>query len=120
MSDMLQKFYNDYANWLRAGAPKINDFLRMSGLCYNLKRWCCKNEIDDVTSSMLSNEMNQQFIAAGLEEEVPFNNSIDYPSYSYERLTRTCHLNEQRRKWVFDRERKVPFIKKILAYFYSL
>lgn len=103
----LKDFYKAYADWLRAGAPEINDnrFTRYNGLCSNLTRWCECNQVNNWDTFCMRNKMKSQFIRDGLNERIPFNNrALGMMGYTQESASSLCHLNEQRRKWVFDHE----------------
>lgn len=103
----LKDFYKAYADWLRAGAPEINDntFTRLNGLCSNLTRWCRWNEISTYDAFCIRNKMKHQFVCNGLNARIPFNNrAMGMMGYTQESALSLCHLNEQRRQWVFDHE----------------
>lgn len=124
---LLTMFYHDYANWLRAGAPEgiKHIFMRHVGLCSNLELWGRRKSLfffgGVSKQNSLAQELQSSFSSAGLNKSYPFYKpDMATLMYTTECRNETCHLNEQRRKWVFDRERKVPFIKKVLAYFYFL
>ncbi|QFR55686.1 hypothetical protein JC221_040 [Yersinia phage JC221] len=97
-SRKLKQFYKEYAGWLNDGAPKYHKtFSRNYGLCVNLIFWC------DTKSETLRAEMGKQFRKAGMHDTLPFNDSIDFDQrYGTEKMRGECHLNEKRRKWVFD------------------
>jgi len=99
MSENLKLFYWDYALWLKNGALPHPSFSRFNGLCSSLLMWCIKHNID----SILLEEMEDQFRKAGLDMDIPFNRPKEGDrSYIDETSSNEAHLNEKRRKWVFD------------------
>ena len=109
-SKELTNFYRAYLNWLNAGAPIANeyDFKRTHGIC------CCITEFIEVEYahkqendhrkiiSKMIDEIQSQFLLAGLEKWLPFNKfgDVDGIDYLYEVLNGTCHLNPKRIQWV--------------------
>lgn len=101
-SEKLNQFYQEYSDWLDAGAPEQNPvvFRRRGGLCTNLYDWaehcgCSEEEID-----VLCVDLHSQFAEYGLNTLLPFN--PDIKDYIYESGNALCHLNEKRTKWVRD------------------
>lgn len=88
MSEELKAFYKAYAEWLDSGAPDRKPFRHRKGLCYSLDEWSDYN-FD------LSDEMQQQFIDAGLSCLYPFDEDS-----SVFRLDENKHLNPARVAWV--------------------
>ena len=88
----LKEFYKSYNDWLVAGAPDGEPYLRSAGLCINLRRFAENHE-------PLQHEMNMQFLANGYRLRIPFNRD---GSYFTEATTNTCHLNQMRINWVKD------------------
>lgn len=103
----LKAFYKAYADWLRAGAPKNSrehnpfSFCRDTGLCYNRHRYCL---VTNDSEYEMTKTMFDQFRRAGLDPLTPFYKKDSANSYLKESNNNACHLNEQRRKWVFDHE----------------
>lgn len=108
----LQDFYDSYAQWLKDDAPEGNPFFRACGLCSNLYFF---GGCDDD----LCYEMSQQFLEADLSDEYPFNG--DWDNYVDEINRGETHLNEARRKWVFDHVSDVNHTKSspLLLEFYK-
>ncbi|EFH4744264.1 hypothetical protein ACVVJA_002595 [Escherichia coli] len=93
VKEILRPFYADYAQWLDAGAESLA-FNRSTGLCSNL---CCYCAMRFCAGAALD-ELAVTFIAAGLDEDFPFNNCPD--DYLFEAENHTCHLNPARVAWV--------------------
>jgi len=99
MSEDLKLFYREYALWLKTGAEEHLCFSRGFGLCTSLLRWCVVNDVAET----IFGEMIEQFINAGLDEDIPFNSLFtEERRYTEETSSDEAHLNEKRRKWVFD------------------
>jgi hypothetical protein len=99
MKANLKKFYQEYALWLTTGAKRHRSFSRCTGLCSSLLKWCDANDIDTI----LIDEMEDQLRKAGLDVDIPFNTKASgNRGYHEETATHEAHLNESRRKWVFD------------------
>lgn len=96
----LLEFYKEYGDWLDRGAPD-GGFRKNRGLCSNVVLWCYNNNNDRFAQPMIK-EMAEQFIAAGMDGECPFNKNYEY--YHEESFLRAmAHLNDDRRKWVYAR-----------------
>lgn len=91
--EVLQQFYNEYAEWLETGAEP-GKFWRTMGLCTNLLRTapCHVNYAMDL--------MEDQFRTAGLDIRCPFN--MEGRTYAEESFAHEMHLNETRIKWVME------------------
>lgn len=90
----LAEFYKAYAAWLEADAPvwNENNFDRGRGLCSNMT-------IFGLGQSCLL-EMMRQFEDSGLCRSYPFSNG-HFSNYFIEANAEHCHLNHNRRQWVF-------------------
>lgn len=104
-SKKLTKFYKAYADWLRAGSPvNKNGFERGVGLCTNLANWIYRHgHTYDARYEMDSQFRSELGISAMCS---PFNQGN--VAYGYECRYDICHLNEERRQWVFDHENIRP------------
>lgn len=90
MSEALKEFYAAYAEWLDAGAPEYNPFVRKTGLCWNIFNMpFTYDELKEACS-----EMKRQFKAAGLDVSYPFDTPMGYS------MCNEMHLNEARISWV--------------------
>lgn len=95
---IIHAFYADYARWLDAGATSL-EFCRSTGLCANLGAYC--SERFPVQGLGACDVLAEAFIAAGLDEDFPFNSGPD--DYLLEAEQSACHLNPARVKWVRSR-----------------
>lgn len=99
----LTKFYRDYLAWVESGAPEHPVFDRDSGLCLQINRYT-----NDDIGNELADELENQFIDAGLCDTFPFNGGgvwfggAGLSNYLAESSAHTCHLNEARMAWVRD------------------
>jgi hypothetical protein len=100
----LTGFYRMYRAWLNMGAPPSRIFQRSNGLCIALAGYTEQLGMRSANHEVLSNEMDTQFIIAGLNPNFPFNEKLPDGGNTYwcERETRTMHLNPKRIKWVED------------------
>ena len=99
-SALLTQFYRAYAGWLDAGAPDELPFCRSGGLCWMLWHYLSCQAIPHNERKQLTNELEDQFEAAGLNYLFPFNDGEE--GFSNEEETDTMHLNPRRIKWVRD------------------
>lgn len=91
-SAALLKFYMAYNEWLET---EDDTFFCGYGLCANA--WDFYVDEHDLGDSILE-EMHAQFIEAGLDEQLPFNE--DSADYRAEKHAGTCHHNILRIGWV--------------------
>ncbi len=77
-SKELTTFYKAMHEWINAGFPESEVFKGYYGLCNNLVKFC---EDMDHSDYVLQQEMEHQFIDAGLDQYVPFNNIGGMPSF---------------------------------------
>jgi hypothetical protein len=96
-SELLTQFYQAYAGWLDAGAPEGIIFSRQRGLCWSAVEWI--SATGKTGTDALLEEMDHQFVAAGLDPTFPFNNG-SVQQFGREKVTNSKHLNEQRIQWV--------------------
>lgn len=86
---ILRDFYSAYDEWINSGAPEGSPFARGVGLCANL--------FDYVASTVLE-DLHAQFVAAGLDEKLPFNASES--EFVAESGRGECYINPARVAWV--------------------
>ncbi|EAP4142797.1 hypothetical protein AHU51_05130 [Salmonella enterica subsp. enterica serovar Give] len=91
----LTAFYLSYYIWLAGGAVEGGLFKRGSGLCANAWDYFVSVGVD---SQAPLEEMHAAFVAAGLNEKSPFNESPQH--YLTEQRRRECHLNPERTAWI--------------------
>jgi len=92
MSPTLQEFYNEIHKWIQAGC--VDDtFDRSNGLCDNLVDWR-----DSEDSSRCVDEMQAQFIDAGLHPFYPFNSTR--LTYDLEAASNNIFTNPARLNWI--------------------
>lgn len=94
---LLLSFYLAYEAWIDAGAQPDGVFSRCFGLCGNLFDWCYKQQLTPYRGVLLD-MMRADFVAAGLDKQLPFNLSSN--PYSTEQLYDSCHENKARLEWV--------------------
>jgi len=89
-SEKLTDFYKAYLKWAEDGAPVHNEhhFGRHAGLCSNAFSFGHEG---------LRDELIQQFVMDGLDEEYPFNENCD--DYASEAAK---HHNPKRMAWVHE------------------
>lgn len=95
----LYLFYQDMASAIQ-DEDSYWDLDCNVGLCANLSDYATENEASMDHDSLLI-EMHNQFTAAGLDRELPFN--ADVAAYLRESFAHACFKNDQRIQWVFDR-----------------
>lgn len=102
-SSKLFEFYMALQAWIDSGF-QVNPFgfVTDTGICYNLKKFMEHDASGDYYGNFL-HEMTQQFIDAGLDRSIPFNqgdgdNPVDMQSYVQER-GRYIH-NLKRLAWI--------------------
>ena len=86
--------YNFYCSWIKWAQEGGDEFLTHWGLCNAVVSYCNG-------SHRGFDEMQEQFSAAGLNDEYPFGEW----EYDYALELDTMHLDENRLKWVEDRIR---------------
>lgn len=95
-SPILHSFYIAYHEWLKNGADAASCiFERKAGLCTNAYDYFIYVGAD--VSGPL-NEMHTAFEVAGLNRELPFNETSEH--YETESKRGECHLNKARIGWV--------------------
>lgn len=104
MSELLKAFYLYYSVWLDDGATNMEPFSRNSGLCWNFMGTDLHPEFNVDRRNTLYSELSQQFEAAGLNINFPFNQDS---LYSDEVYSGTCHLNPKRIAWVRNQVEKI-------------
>ena len=97
MDSTLQEFYNEINEWISKGCPYSVVFATNGGLCRNLSQYLKYNNAL-AKSPVLA--MPEQFLDAGLEFLMPFNESPE--DYRDECNNNTVFLNPKRIKWVKD------------------
>lgn len=96
-SQLLKAFYQAYLSWAETGKPSKYGFRDAVGLCPNLNRFL---SVEDPTADTLE-EMEDQFVEAGLNLCYPFNNG-EHWEYKDEMQSHKATSNVQRMKWVRD------------------
>lgn len=98
---LLLSFYLAYEAWVDAGAQPGGIFRQYSGLCGNLYYWCNAQKLEPYRGVLLD-MMHADFVAAGLDEKLPFNRpvSLSERSYTTEQRYNSCHENKARLEWV--------------------
>lgn len=91
MSEALKEFYAAYVEWVDAGAPHGQPFVRNNGLCLNL---LLKMPRSYEENNAAFEEMTEQFCEAGLDVSYPFDTPMGYS------MCKDMHLNEARISWV--------------------
>ena len=94
-SELLTAFYRAYLAWAETGERSEYRFRDAVGLCANLNRFL---SVEDHTADTLE-EMENQFVEAGLDLCYPFNNG-DLWDYKDEMRNNKATSNTQRMKWV--------------------
>lgn len=103
MSEELYNFYCSYKLWLDVGAPTNTSFSRHHGLCGALRDYLIMTNIEsrDEIFWKLYKEMENQFIAAGLDCQYPFNLGTGLMGdYDEEAGDGLIHTNPARIAWV--------------------
>lgn len=95
---LLLNFYVAYETWVSSGAKGGYIFRRRVGLCDCLSDWCFVLGLSRSQRDDLLKIMRADFVAAGLDEKLPFNLSSN--PYSEEQLYNSCHENKARLEWV--------------------
>lgn len=96
-SELLTAFYRAYLAWVENGEGSKYRFRDAVGLCANLNRFL---SVEDPTADTLE-EMEDQFVQAGLDLCYPFNNG-EHQDYQDEMQSHEATSNVQRMKWVRD------------------
>lgn len=97
MHPTLQEFYNEINKWIKEGCHNHVAFIKSAGICHNLERYM---RFSDKRVSGIAMDMAEQFLDAGLEFLMPFNESPE--DYRNECNNNTVFLNHKRIKWVKD------------------
>lgn len=92
---LLRCFYVAYDGWLKSGANDGGIFTFEAGLCANAYDYFQNIGVD---STGPLNEMHAAFVAAGLNEKLPFNESPE--QYAEEQSRGGCYANPSRVEWV--------------------
>lgn len=95
LTDELSGFYAAYSAWVNAGAQPGKIFGRANGLCVNAYDYFSAIGVD---SKPHLEAMHAAFVAAGLDEKLPFNASPK--QYAQEQRSVGCYLNPARLAWV--------------------
>lgn len=95
-SELLTAFYRAYLSWAE-GEPSKYGFRNLTGMCANVNRFL---SVEDPTAEILE-EMEDQFVDAGLDVSYPFNNG-NTRDYKDEMRNSKATSNIQRMKWVRD------------------
>lgn len=98
MFNQLAEFYEEYSDWIDAGAPESEPFSRRVGLCGSLCSYLASKGCRFPVRDMALQLMKSQFIKAGLIRDYPFNNADN--SYYVECVNGTIHTNKNRIAWV--------------------
>ncbi|MDK9585436.1 hypothetical protein [Lelliottia wanjuensis] len=100
---LLRCFYVAYDGWLKNGANDGGIFTFEAGLCANAYDYFQNIGVD---STGPLNEMHAAFVAAGLNEKLPFNESPE--QYAEEQNRGGCHANPSRVEWVRSQVAAAP------------
>lgn len=92
MSEELKEFYKQLIAWIDANLPEHEYFVTYVGLCSNFSFFAQHHGAYDY--SHFTQEMVDQFVAAGLDPRYPFNR--DYSGYNTESTNDICYLNPKR------------------------
>lgn len=95
LTDELRAFYVAYYCWINAGARTSKIFCRTHGLCVNAYDYFFAIGVDGAPHL---DAMHAAFVAAGMDEELPFNSCPE--QYIQEQHGVNCHLNPARLAWV--------------------
>lgn len=95
MNSKLTSFYIAYHSWVKSGAWGNGLFSTSAGLCVNAYDYFALIGAD---SDEPLKEMHAAFVMAGLDEALPFNESMDH--YEAEKERCECHLNPARVAWI--------------------
>lgn len=95
MNNKLTSFYVAYHSWVKSGAWENGLFSTAAGLCVNAYDYFALIGAD---SDEPLKEMHAAFVIAGLDEALPFNESMEH--YEAEKERCECHLNPARVAWV--------------------
>lgn len=98
MFNQLAEFYEEYSDWIDAGAPEGEAFSRRVGLCGSLCSYLTSKGCRFPVRDMALQLMKSQFIKAGLSRDYPFNNAEN--SYRLESINGAIHTNKNRIAWV--------------------
>ena len=89
-----------YKAWI--GETKHPNWQRYNGgLCMNLYEFACAMYPNQRIAGGYLDEMREQFLDAGLNPEVPFNDHLH--GYREELYNHACHTNKLRIQWVKNR-----------------
>lgn len=106
-SKQLYQFYKAYLAWSEA-TEMTEEFSPRMGLCNNLYDWCMVQKDISFMPGKLSEELHEQFEAAGLDSLLPFNQVANdaiesLNKYLSEAAQEKAHTNTARIQWVRDR-----------------
>jgi len=100
---MLTQFYKEMQAWVDAGCP-TGSLSTTHGLCTNLRAYVWANrgstpmvELHD-RYDKLSQEMQKQFVAEGLDPVYPFN--VGFADFDIESISCTKYQNPKRLDWI--------------------
>lgn len=88
---MMHDYYNSYLEWLEKGAPHYGKYSKLMGLCHNAEFFSVEN------SCAIKWNLDNQFIAAGLNVRYPFGG---VRQYQLDYVNHALHLNSKRIAWV--------------------
>lgn len=91
--EILKQFYQEYCDWLMAGAPKHPSFKKHHGLCSALFLW-----LEPGFKERVLTRLREHLSNSGLSTLFPFNSSGR--NYFQESRNNACHLNPKRIAWV--------------------
>jgi hypothetical protein len=104
ISKALRGFLQDWLQWVDDGAPepakdeKLWNYTRGHGLCYGLSKYFRRIGMPLVRADRVESELRALFKADGLDEDHPFNKTIDDYYAAGDRGLH--HLNLLRVNWV--------------------
>lgn len=98
MSEELKQFYKEIQEWIEAECPAHPVFRPYYGLCWNLRHWADKHG-KTVNVDILVFELAEQFVAARLDKEYPFNHGLDL-EYNCECSINAIFQNQLRLAWI--------------------
>lgn len=91
----IAQFYREIQAWIDAGCPRHAVFSKSLGLCASVYNWAAK-QFSHIVKNNICDELDIQFIDAGLEDFFPFNNCDFYHEAAYEAL----YNNPARLAWI--------------------
>lgn len=98
-SPELTAFYKAYLAWVDDGCKHSEVFSTYLGLCTSLNKYLYKQINSYFLRKCVSSEMSNQFKAAGLSRDYPFNNGSPF---EYDKEKEDKQRNPRRIKWVRD------------------